>query len=318
MSRGIITRLVVSLVVWLAVSLNLSGQQRRVQVRPMAIKDAKEQQVGLYQASYALVIGVSNYTAGWPDLPSVVGESQQVAQALEENGFQVQRVLDPDYDQLKQSLEQFIDQYGYEGENRLLIFFSGHGHSRKEGDKGYLVPTDAPDPTKDEKGFLRRAITMDQVQTWSRQMEAKHVLFLFDSCFSGTIFRAKSLPSVPPHITAETSKSVRQYISAGEAGQEVPAKSVFTPLFIKALKGEGDLSGDGYITGTELGLYLREQVSYYSRQGQRPQYGKIREMELDQGDFVFEVWRAREGKGGMVESAGGQRADPHAAAGRGL
>ena len=129
MSRGIITRLVVSLVVWLAVSLNLSGQQRRVQVRPMAIKDAKGQQVGLYQASYALVIGVSNYTAGWPDLPSVVGESQQVAQALEENGFQVQRVLDPDYDQLKQSLEQFIDQYGYEGENRLLIFFSGHGHS---------------------------------------------------------------------------------------------------------------------------------------------------------------------------------------------
>jgi len=32
------------------------------------------------------------------------------------------------------------------------------------------------------------------------------VLFLFDSCFSGTVFKARSLPDQPPHITRLTAE----------------------------------------------------------------------------------------------------------------
>ena len=38
---------------------------------PVAIKNQEGKQVGLYKGSYALVIGVSDYTNGWPDLPEV-------------------------------------------------------------------------------------------------------------------------------------------------------------------------------------------------------------------------------------------------------
>ena len=48
------------------------------------IKDKAGNQVGLYKGSYALVIGVSDYTEGWQDLESVPNEVDDLVSALEE------------------------------------------------------------------------------------------------------------------------------------------------------------------------------------------------------------------------------------------
>jgi len=257
-------------------------------IKSVPITDSKGNQVGLYTGSHALLIGVSDYTAGWSDLQCVPDELNQVETALKGHGFNVEKVMNPKSGQLEKAFKDFIGRYGYDENNRLVFFFSGHGYSRKRGRKGYLVPTDAPLPTKDKRGFLQKALTMTQILTWAKDLEAKHALFLFDSCFSGTIFKTKSLPKAPPHISAITSRPVRQFISAGDAGELVPARSVFVPSFIRALRGEGDLSGDGYVTGSELGMHLRDKVIGYET-GQTPQYGKIRDPDLDEGDFVFVV-----------------------------
>ena len=276
--------LVVSFMAQGGVTVRKKGEAKGV--GGVTIRDSQGRRVSLYKGSYALVIGVSDYTAGWPDLPNVPHELQPVGSALSQQGFHVRKVMNPDAAELHAAFKSFIDTYGYQEGNRLLFFFSGHGHSRRGGRKGYLVPTDAPDPRKDDTGFLRKALPMSQILAWCRQMEAKHALFLFDSCFSGTIFRTKALPKTPPHISDLTSRPVRQFITAGDSGEEVPAKSVFTPCFVRALRGEADLSRDGYVTGAELGMYLHDKVLYY-RTGQTPQYGKIREPDLDEGDFVF-------------------------------
>ena len=241
--------------------------------------------MSLYGGSYALLIGVSKYSH-WPLLESVPMELNQLAQTLAGHGFKVRQVLDPDGNQLEEAFEDFIERYGYQKENRLVFFYSGHGYSPEQGDKGYLVPSDAPNPSVDWLGFRRKALPMTQILAWARDMEAKHSLFLFDSCFSGTVFKAKSRPT-PRHIGAKTAQPVRQFITAGSANQEVPARSVFTPALIRALQGEADRSpADGYVSGSELGEYLLEKVSYYNP-AQTPQYGKIRDPELDLGDFVF-------------------------------
>ncbi|MBU2646141.1 caspase family protein, partial [bacterium] len=250
------------------------------------IRDRSGKQVGMYEKSHALLIGVSDYTAGWPDLQTIPAELVRVESVLKEQGFNVVKVMDPDSTRLQKAFEDFIDQYGYNENDRLLFFYSGHGYSRKNGTKGYLVPTDAPNPEKDRKGFLRKALNMNMIITWSRQIESKHALFLFDSCFSGAIFKTKALPKTPPHINAFTASPVRQYITAGSAGEEVPARSVFTPSFVRALEGEADLNKDGYVTGTEMGMFLNEKVMGYNSQ-QTPQYGKIKDPDLDRGDFVF-------------------------------
>ncbi len=254
------------------------------------VQNRQGQEVQLYGESHALVIGVSDYTAGWPDLESVPAEVERVVQALQARGFTPELVLNPDSRQLSDAFKDFIDRYGYEEQNRLLFFFSGHGHTRANGAKGYLVPTDAPDPHQNRQRFLRKALPMDQILAWARRIEAKHALFLFDSCFSGTVFKAKALPKQPPHIERATALPVRQFITAGSAGEEVPAQSVFTPAFLDALNyGWGDMNGDGYITGMELGLYLQSKVPEHT--DQTPQFGKIRDYPLSRGDFVFQVER---------------------------
>ncbi|MDA0578326.1 MAG: SUMF1/EgtB/PvdO family nonheme iron enzyme, partial [Verrucomicrobia bacterium] len=257
-------------------------------MQSVAVETADGQSISLYSGSHALLIGVSDYNAGWPRLTSVPAEIETVAVALSANGFLVRKVMNPDGRALEKGFKDFIDDFGYDQGNRLLIFYSGHGWSRRDGEQGYLVPVDAPDPTKDEKGFLRKSVTMAQILTWSKEIEARHALFLFDSCFSGTIFTTKALPAQPPQISAMIAKPVREYIAAGGAGEQVPSKSVFTPCFIRAIQGDADYTKDGYVTGTELGMYLRDKVLYYNT-GQTPQYGKIRDPDLDQGDFVFKI-----------------------------
>ena len=245
---------------------------------------AQDQRPVIYAESHALLIGVSEYTEGWARLDSVPSEIDKVRAVLQERGFQVEVVLDPSARQLDDAFSDFIDRYGYHRNNRLLFFFSGHGYTRQS--KGYLVPSDAPVPYLDELAFLRKALPMTSIVSWARQIEAKHALFLFDSCFSGSIFTARSPPEVPPHILAATARPVRQFITAGSAGESVAAKSIFVPMLTRALQGDADLNSDGFITGTELGLYLHESLLSY-RIGQTPQYGKIRDPELNEGDFVF-------------------------------
>src|SRR5207253_44409 len=92
---------------------------------------------------------------------------------------------------------------------------------------------------------------------------------------------------IPPAIASRTSMPVRQFITAGTAEQEVPDRSIFREQLVEALRGEADLNGDGYVTGSELGAFLEDKVTNYSNRAQTPRWGKIRNPNLDKGDFVF-------------------------------
>lgn len=263
-----------------------SCEAQKKGLEEVVVVDDGGRKMSLYRNSYALLIGVSEYSSGWPDLNSVPEEIDQVHRVLVSRNFQVERVLNPDQDQMVDAFKGFINRYGYDKDNRLLFFYSGHGYSRMNGSRGYIVPSDTPDPRKNERAFLRKAISMNQILTWCKEMEVNHALFVFDSCFSGTIFETRAHPEIPKHITVQTAGKVRQFITAGDADEEVPSKSVFAPLFIRGINGAADLSKDGYVTGTELGMYLHDKVVGYNI-GQTPQYGKINDPELDEGDFVF-------------------------------
>ena len=248
------------------------------------------ERIQLYSQSHALVIGVSKYQdSAWGQLDSVPRDVREVKEALEGQGFNVETILNPTKQEMDDRIEQFIGDYGFEKNNRLLFYYSGHGYTQERNGRqfGYLVPSDAPNPLTDEKGFFRKSLKMTRILSWAKEIESKHALFVFDSCFSGSVLRSRAL-SVPEDISYSTSKPVRQFISAGSADQPVPAESVFRPLFIRGINGKADLDGDGYVTGNELGMYLQKEVPTYES-GQTPQYGKIRDPYLDEGNFVFLV-----------------------------
>jgi hypothetical protein len=244
--------------------------------------------IDLYKGCHALLIGVSDYLSGWPDLPEVAKDIEEVANLLTGLGYKVIKLPNPDKAQLIQGLESFIYGPGQDTNNCLIIYFAGHGHTEKlayGADMGYVVPRDAPLPGQNQAAFMQKAISMQQIETYARNIQSKHALFLFDSCFSGAIFDMAR--AVPAAISYKTAQPVRQFITAGAADETVPARSIFKGQLVEALKGEADRNKDGYITGTELGEFLQEKVVNYSRNSQHPQYGKIRDPNLDKGDFVF-------------------------------
>ncbi|MDP6262435.1 MAG: SUMF1/EgtB/PvdO family nonheme iron enzyme [Rhodospirillales bacterium] len=151
--------------------------------------------------------------------------------------------------------------------------------------EGYLVPADAP--LSMDPGFLIKALPMRDFGSLVRLAKSKHVLSIFDSCFSGTIFEARG--GTPKPITGKTTKAVRQFITSGDAGQQVRDDGSFREYFVRALGGEekADFNGDGYVTGEELGLFLGQRMAALTDAAQTPKAGKLHDVRYNQGDFVF-------------------------------
>jgi len=292
-SRALPLALVLKLLVASSLlTLSLISAQAQVdnrdQRRSIRIKPVDGNEIDLYNESHALVIGVAEYTRGLPNLPGVRGDIADVAAALKRQGFEVETLLNPTRTIFDQGVRTFIRKRGQVAGNRLLIYFAGHGHTLKTGDGrevGFIVPTDAPLPTRDLPGFKESAISMDEIESYARRIESKHVLFIFDSCFSGSLFEA--MRTIPDAIASKTALPVRQFITAGTSEQAVPDDSIFSKQLVSGMKGDADLNRDGYVTGSELGMFLENSVANYSRGSQTPRYGKIRDPKLDKGDFVF-------------------------------
>jgi len=280
-------RLTLLLCLMLALPLLIQAEEERGFIK---IKDKAGKDVCLYENSYALIIGVSKYTNGWPDLPGVKKDVPRVEEALKKQGFKVFVIENPTYDQMEQEFKSFINKYGRKPDDRLLFYLSGHGHTIKLADgreMGYIVPADAENPNIDPNGFFDKAMDMQQIEVYAKRIQSKHALFMFDSCFSGSIFDIGR--AVPDNISYKTAKPVRQIITAGAADETVPDNSIFCRQFIEGLNGEADTDKDGYITGVELGEFLQKTVINYSKKAQNPQYGKIKDPDLDKGDFVFQM-----------------------------
>jgi len=274
-------RTIIQLLILAIFSLSLSVQASI----SLPLKDGST--IELYDKSYALLIGVSDY-AHWPDLPGVEEDIELVGQALKQHGFKVISLLNPTRASFDTTMRNFIGDYGQDPENRLIIYYAGHGYTlttNRGRELGYIVPSDTPLPQDGTGNFKKKAISMPEIEIFAKQMESKHALFTFDSCFSGSLFEITR--AVPDSISLKTSEPVRQFITAGSAEQTVPDKSVFRRQFIAGLEGDADVNKDGFITGTELAQFIEESVTNYTRRAQTPQYGKIRDPYLDKGDFVF-------------------------------
>ncbi len=260
--------------------------------RGLLLLEIDGEETQLYKESYALVIGVSDYTY-WPDLPGVKKDVAKVKTALEKHGFTVTSVDNPTLLELKNAFDTFIEKYGNadKKETRLLIYFAGHGHTiiTNYGDTlGYIVPKDAPNPNNNEAKFQSAVMLMKQIDNYALTIQAKHSIFLFDACFSGSLFSTQR--AIPQEINDKTKLDVRQFITSGSIDETVPDESIFCEQLIEALTTDyADNNKDGYLTGTELGKYLQTNVINYSKDTQHPQYGKIKHPKLDKGDFVFKL-----------------------------
>ena len=293
--------------IFCSVILLISGTELSSQ-RGMSVTVRTEdgRELALYKDSYALVIGNGDYPAknGWNPLPGAVNDVREVTDVLERHGFSVTLKIDVTKAEFNKAFSDFIYKSGKDTDNRLLFYYAGHGYTTKSAtgeDLGYLVMLDTPHP-ENEAEFDLYSVDMVKFVSDSKKTHAKHVLFMFDSCFSGTILNLRNRVT-PPHITDRIKNPVRQFITAGRADEPVPDRSEFKKAFLNLLEGRvEEPTPDGYLTGVELGDYLYRTVPKFS-QGQHPQHGKIHDQQLNTGDFVFVLPQNREdgSEGGDVE-----------------
>ncbi len=270
------------------VSYGQAVESRGISVKIRSDKTSSSRasrEVAIYSKSYALVIGINDYTNGWPRLSDAVSDAKKVAEEFEKKGFKVTTLLNPDSMQLTKTFQEFFIFRGEKKEDRLFVWFAGHGYT--EDGEGYIIPKDAPKPNAGA-AFRFKALSMRRFGEYVRQSKSNHIFTVFDSCFSGTIFSTQR--SAPPlSITRSALLPVRQFLSSGDANQTVSDNGLFCKLFIRALRDEeaADANRDGYLTGSELGMFITDRVTNLSEASQTPRYGKLRDPDYDRGDYIF-------------------------------
>ena len=237
----------------------------------------------MYDSSKALIIGMSKYKP-WPVLEQVSDDMVKVQAALTRQGFgEITVAPDLPREQLRSRIRSFLVQ-PVKRDTRLVLYFAGHGWTDGRH-TGYLVPTDNPE--EGDPGFRDYLVGMDDISNWSKESKAKHVLMVFDSCFSGAVFLSRSNQKPVELLLQEADQPVRQFITSGSATEQVPDQSDFVEKFVSGLDGAADIDGDGVITANELGNWLKKEITKLGKQ--TPQYGSSQLREYKRGNLLFQI-----------------------------
>ena len=248
---------------------------------------------GIYDNSYALIIGINNYVNA-RELDYAVKDAEAVQSMLTEifqfkqGNITLLKNAEANKDRIIQEFSNITQKA--EGNDRVLIFFAGHGETMEYpggGEKGYLLPVEG-----DKNNLYLTAIPMEELREIALMSEAKHMLYLIDACYGGlaSVGSRGLVPSVPRYIDKITQYKSRQIISAGGRGEIVIEKaewghSAFTKNLLSGLRDMmADSDYDGIITTQELGTYLKRKVTIDSNYQQTP---KTRNLTSDEGEFVF-------------------------------
>ena len=255
-------------------------------------------QRGTFNKSYAIVIGLSDYSGEWAPLESPYYDALKVRDYLiDKAGFDYVVTLtnrEATKDAINKYMEETLpDMIG--DKDRFLFYYSGHGTQRELGDRvrGYLPTLDSGKQTWGDM------ISMDDIERWDENVhKAKQVLFVLDSCFSGAAGVQTKGKGQKLYLD-DLSKYGHHLITAGTKDQESYGSmkrwdgSLFTWAFINGLSGKADAGSkeyplDGVVSLTELSEYVKKKIKDEAAEdksvNQSPQIHRLGDSE---GEFFF-------------------------------
>jgi uncharacterized caspase-like protein len=253
--------------------------------------------------SYVLVIGNSDYQH-IPKLQTPGADAEAIARTLKAQfGFETSLEIDDGKPlslvlknagrrEIYSALSQLRRRLGTE--DALLVFYAGHGDRPEGASQAYWLPIDA------EADDYAAWISADDIASQIQLMNARHVLVVADSCFSGGLIRGAS--PVAPKASSERARYIEEvsrrrsrHLMSSGANEPVMdsgggGHSVFAAAF---LKGLGTIKDEAFTAQQLFSSYVQESVA--GKAGQTPQYGPIVRSGHEGGDFVF---RRRPAAGG--------------------
>jgi hypothetical protein len=237
---------------------------------------------------YAVVIGNNQYAA-YPKLSSAANDAQKVADVLKRKyGFQVQVLLNANRLEMLTALNAMRE--ALKPEDNLLVYFAGHGEI-DAGQEGYWLPVDA------QKGNSATWVSNRSISDILNTMNARHVMVVADSCYSGSMTRA----SVPVFNSALSEQQWNAWVKTMTASRSrtaltsgglapVPdssggANSLFARAFVTALEDNSQL-----IEGQKLFREVTATLAAAATESaiiQVPEYAPIKFSGHEAGEFFL-------------------------------
>lgn len=229
---------------------------------------------------YGLLIGVSDYTdPGISDLDNLpVNDALALEKVLTTNyTFDPQNVKvlkNPTRREIVIAMDELAKKVT--AEDNVLIFYAGHGHYEDENDIGYWLPKDA------EVSNSSNWLYNDQLVASMRKIKSLHTLLISDACFSGSIFknRSVSMGDASAVIKKKYQLPSRKALTSGTL-KTVPNKSVFIKYLIDRL----EKNKEKYYASSSLYQAIEQPVGNNSNS--LPQFGVIQNVGDEGGDFIF-------------------------------
>lgn len=145
-----------------------------------------EKRAGKY---YLLAIAIDEYRHA-PPLYNCVRDAERMIEVLTEK-YQFEREQtftlfneEATEDNILDALKMLISLV--EPEDSVLVLYSGHGEYETDIDEGYWIPVDA------ELGETADYVANSRIVKYIKAIPAHHILFIVDSCFSGSLFASRS------------------------------------------------------------------------------------------------------------------------------
>lgn len=240
---------------------------------------------------YAVVIGNNSYRdPAYPTLKSAANDANAIAAMLRSRyGYETTLVLNGGRLEILTALNEMREKL--KPTDNLLIYYAGHGEIDARG-QGYWVPTDGA--ANADKTWISNAAISDILNT----VQARHVLVVADSCYSGTMTRASAptfdAGTMPPEKWASWVKAMadgrsRTALTSGGV-QPVPdtgtgRHSYFARAFLNVLQDNNRLLEAQRLfreVSTSLALGAID-----SPVPQVPEYSPIRYAGHESGEFFF-------------------------------
>ena len=227
---------------------------------------------------FALVIGNNGYRH-ISKLEMAQNDARQVARTLEDDyGFKVKLLLDATRYDILSALNEL--RTTLTEQDNLLIYYAGHGTLEERNQRGYWLPIDAEETNN--ANWISNVDITDMLNA----MNAKRILVIADSCYSGTLTRS-SQARLAAGMTAEarrawvetvakkrarvalTSGGLTPVLDAGGGGN-----SVFARALLDVLR-----NNKGVLNGEDIYREVTVRVTYAAGAAQFeqvPQYAPIR------------------------------------------
>ena len=237
---------------------------------------------------YALVIGNDTYQT-YPPLKGAVADATTVAGLLKSRyGYETRLLTNANRFEMLSALNDMREQL--KEEDNLLVYYAGHGEV-DSARLGYWLPVDAHE--QQQTSWISNRAISDILTT----MNAKHVLVIADSCYSGTMTRT-SLATFGGGMADDSWGDWVRTMVAGRSRTALTSggvqpvadtargeHSLFAGALIAALSGNNQL-----LTGQRLFREIAASMALKSGNAglqQVPEYAPIQFAGHEAGEFFF-------------------------------